>query len=97
MINMHGDKHCDQMHPATCYYFDTYGRCKFGKYCMYMHLESTESKLKRGIDCLNSEIADLKDNNKELLYKISILENTSDTENIEIIDTEQDNVRFQEN
>ena len=46
---------------------------------MYMHLESTESKLKRDIDCLNSEIAALKDKNKELLYKISILENTSDS------------------
>ena len=95
---MHGEKHCDKRHPATCYNFDTYGRCKLGKYCMYMHLESTESKLKRDADHPNSEIAALKNKNKELLYKLSILEkNTSDKENIEIIDTKQDNVRSQAN
>ena len=64
---------------------------------MYMHLESTESTQKRDIDYLKSEIAALKNKNEELLYKLSILENTSDTENIEIIDTKQDNVKFQEN
>ena len=35
---------------------------------MYMHLESTESKLKRDIDYLNREIAALKNKNKKNFY-----------------------------
>ena len=58
------EKHCDIRHPIKCYYFDTYERCKLGKYCMYMHSESEESKLKNYIVRLNSEIVALKNKTK---------------------------------
>ena len=43
---------------------------------------------KKHIEQLNSEIAALKNRNEELEYKLSSLQNTNDTENVEIIDSE---------
>ena len=62
---------CDKRHPYICYYFEKFRRCKFGTYCEYMHMESTETKLQKEINILKREILQLKTKNEELGRKIT--------------------------
>ena len=34
--NCHGDS-CLKQHPKLCIFFTTFGDCKFGEYCRYLH------------------------------------------------------------
>merc|ERR1712204_63495 len=51
---------CDKRHPKDCFFFKNYGRCKFGSYCTYKHVLSTEIKLEEEVNALKSEMKTLK-------------------------------------
>ena len=31
-------EYCEQRHPRQCFYYNVYGKCKFGEYCRYNHV-----------------------------------------------------------
>ena len=59
------EKYCDKRHPIRCFFFDTYGRCKFGTFCSYLYEENIEIQLRKEIAKLRAEIDKLKRKNKE--------------------------------
>ena len=58
------DTHCISRHPKVCKFYASFGRCKFGESCAYLHINNhLNSKVKD----LESEIIQLKHQNKDLL------------------------------
>ena len=47
---------CDKRHPVSCFYFDKFGRCKFGSYCSYKHKENREKILEEEVLILKKDI-----------------------------------------
>ena len=74
-INCHGES-CFKWHQKKCIFFNTFGDCKFGKYCSYHH-DATKThaivELKDSIEDLNileREITKINYENEEKLNKI---------------------------
>ena len=65
----------------------SFGRCKFGTYCEYMHMESNETKLKTEIEKLKAEKIHLKIENEEPVKNIINLSICYIPENVETIET----------
>ena len=58
---------CENRHPKRCKYWQEYGLCKFGSYCSYVHIASSEESLKLSIEifrkeliCIGTKVDDLK-------------------------------------
>ena len=54
---------CLMRHPRICKFFFSYGRCKFGEFCAYLHRQFSESidvKLRNLEEQLKAEIVNLK-------------------------------------
>ena len=74
---------CDKRHPYRCCYFEWLGRCKFGTYCEYLHFKNKETKFKKGIQHLKTEIQHSKTKNLEHEKKINDVSKVEIPTNVE--------------
>ena len=51
---------CNKRHPVPCFYFNRFGRCKFGEFCAYRHNKTKEQVLKEDIEILKNVVNDMK-------------------------------------
>ena len=58
---------CDKRHPYRCSYFEIYGRCRFGTFCAYIHVEDKEMLLRKESNKLKGDIVYFKTGNKEVM------------------------------
>ena len=58
-------RNCDKRHPAACYFYDMFGRCKFGTFCSYRHTKTKEQMHQEDFERLRNEVIDLKKKLKE--------------------------------
>ena len=69
---------CDKRHPAVCYYYQTYQRCKFNSYCSYAHptIENKrgEQEIIKEVNKLKEDIVHLKIINTSLQHKLETFE-----------------------
>jgi len=56
---------CEKRHPIVCFFFNKFGRCKFGVYCAYRHNKTKEQILLEEFEILRNEVNDLKKELKE--------------------------------
>ena len=78
---------CNKRHPRECFFFRTFGRCKFGTYCSYAHLvtvkenddEKEVKELKSEILYLKEEVCDLKRKVEEIKSEINKVAETRTT------------------
>jgi len=47
-------------HLVPCFYFNKFGKCKFGEYCAYRHNKRKEQVLKEEIEILKNVVNDMK-------------------------------------
>ena len=64
---------CDKRHPIACYFFERFGRCKFGVFCAYRHDKSKEQIQQEEVNSLREEVDVLK---KEIIKIKTEKENT---------------------
>ena len=73
------DDKCMLRHPRTCRYYSSFGKCKFGKSCAYLHLDSLVvlreqiKTLAQDIDQVKKENQNLLERCEQLFHEISML------------------------
>ena len=70
------DRNCDirtcrKRHPKTCFFYKTYGRCKFGSYCKFKHIETNNKTYEEENERLTIRIKELEN---DIIGKDSKLE-----------------------
>ena len=86
---------CDKRHPVSCFYFDKFGRCKFGSYCSYKHKENREKILEEEVLILKKDIKKLTEIVEEMSEKIKAFEESDernhkhDETRVEVVEIEE--------
>ena len=61
---------CSLRHPKECWYWKTFGQCKFGSFCFYSHSEIKMEKVGKEIETVKKEIEHLKSIIHNLQHKL---------------------------